>query len=220
MGEDGNVSLSFWPLFDLELCTPRLVLRPPLDEDFGELLRAIDGGIHDPAVMPFSQPWTDAEPTSRRRSAAQYWWRARAGWSRDDWDLPFAVFHEGRAIGIQSIFAKQFPMFREVASGSWLCLSSQGQGFGKEMRAAVLQLAFEGLDAVVARSGAFLDNEASARVSRALGYRENGSHREAPAENRGSWWSSRSRETSGFVSVTLCPGRRSADSTGCFRCSG
>jgi hypothetical protein len=48
------------------------------------------------------------------------------------------------------------------------------------MRAAVLQFAFEGLGAVVARSGAFLDNPASSAVSRALGYREIGRHREAP----------------------------------------
>ncbi len=48
------------------------------------------------------------------------------------------------------------------------------------MRAAVLQLAFEGLDAVLARSGAFVDNPASSGVSKALGYQENGRHREAP----------------------------------------
>jgi RimJ/RimL family protein N-acetyltransferase len=71
-------------------------------------------------------------------------------------------------------------VLREVRTGSWLTRSAQRQGFGKEMRAAVLQLAFDGLGAVVARSGAFLDNQASAAVSKALGYRENGRHREAP----------------------------------------
>ena len=171
---------SYWPLFDLELTTPRLVLRPPRDVDFGDLLDAVDEGIHAPESMPFSQPWTDAEPTSRRLSVAQFLWGTRAKWNADDWELPFAVFHEERAIGIQSIFAKQFPIMREVSSGSWLSLSSQGRGFGKEMRSAVLQLAFEGLGASLARSGAFADNQASAGVSQALGYRENGKHREAP----------------------------------------
>jgi RimJ/RimL family protein N-acetyltransferase len=66
---------------------------------------------------------------------------------------------------------------REVDSGSWLTRAVQGQGFGKEMRCAALQLAFEHLDAEIARSGAFIDNEASAGVSRAIGYRENGRSR-------------------------------------------
>lgn len=171
---------SYWPLFDLEVRTDRLLLRPPRDDDLPGLLDAIDEGIHEPEVMPFSQPWTDAEPTSRRRGTAQYFWTSRATWRTDKWDLPFAVFHEGRAIGVQSIFARQFPVFREVASGSWLCQSAQGRGYGKEMRSAVLQLAFEGLNAVIARSGAFAHNQSSAGVSKALGYRENGTGREAP----------------------------------------
>jgi hypothetical protein len=48
------------------------------------------------------------------------------------------------------------------------------------MRAAVLHLAFDGLGALVARSAAFVDNPASIRVSKALGYRENGRFRQAP----------------------------------------
>jgi diadenosine tetraphosphate (Ap4A) HIT family hydrolase len=48
------------------------------------------------------------------------------------------------------------------------------------MRAAVLDLAFDGLGALVARSAAFVDNPASIRVSQALGYRENGRFRQAP----------------------------------------
>jgi RimJ/RimL family protein N-acetyltransferase len=172
--------VSYWPLFDLELRTPRLVLRPPGDGDFPALLDAIDAGIHDPEVMPFSHPWTDADQQSRRRGAVQFWWRTRASWSPDDWHLPFAVLHLGHPVGVQELFATQFPVLQEVGTGSWLTRPLQGQGFGKEMRAAVLQLAFEGLGAVVARSGAFVDNPASAAVSRSLGYRENGRGREAP----------------------------------------
>jgi RimJ/RimL family protein N-acetyltransferase len=171
---------SYWPLFGLALRTPRLLLRPPSDEDFPDLLDAIDAGIHDPEEMPFSYPWTDGEPRTRTRGAVQYWWRARASWDAQDWHLPFAVFQDGRAIGIQELFARQFPLLREVQTGSWLTRGAQGQGFGKEMRAAILQLAFENLGAVVARSGAFVDNRASAAVSRGLGYRENGRSREAP----------------------------------------
>jgi RimJ/RimL family protein N-acetyltransferase len=171
---------SAWPLFDLRLATPRLELRPPRDDDFPGLMDAIDAGIHDPDVMPFSQAWTDADPEIRRLRAMQHWWSTRAGWKVGDWHLPFAVFLEGNPIGIQEVFARRFPVLREVATGSWLSRPYQGQGFGKEMRSAVLQFAFEGLGALIARSGAFVDNPASAGVSRALGYRENGRRREAP----------------------------------------
>ncbi|HZQ58550.1 MAG TPA: GNAT family protein [Acidimicrobiales bacterium] len=168
---------SFWPLFDLRLETSRLALRPPTDADFPALLAAIDAGIHDPTEMPFSVPWTDAAPDARRRAAAQHWWRNRAMWSADEWHLTMAVFRDDEAIGVQELCAVGYPALREVRTGSWLTRAAQGQGYGKEMRAAVLQLAFEGLDAEVARTAAFVDNTASLRVSRAVGYRENGHHR-------------------------------------------
>jgi RimJ/RimL family protein N-acetyltransferase len=157
-----------------------LTLRPPTDDDFPGLLDAIDTGIHDPDAMPFSVPWSDAEPHARRQAAAQFWWGQRAGWRAEEWHLPLAVFSDDGPVGIQDLFATRFSVLREVASGSWLKRPAQGQGFGKEMRLAVLQLAFEGLGAEVARSAAFTDNVASLAVSRAIGYRENGRHREAP----------------------------------------
>jgi RimJ/RimL family protein N-acetyltransferase len=48
------------------------------------------------------------------------------------------------------------------------------------MRAAVLDLAFDGLGADRAYSGAFVHNESSLGVTRSLGYRENGRRRDAP----------------------------------------
>ncbi|WP_410600884.1 GNAT family N-acetyltransferase [Amycolatopsis sp. lyj-90] len=56
----------------------------------------------------------------------------------------------------------------------WLAPGRRGRGIGAEMRAAVLQLAFAGLGAREATSDAFTDNNASNRVSRALGYEPNG----------------------------------------------
>ena len=52
--------------------------------------------------------------------------------------------------------------------------SAQGNGFGVEMRAAVLQLAFAGLGALEAQTSAWLDNPASQRVSLRLGYEHEG----------------------------------------------
>ena len=169
-----------WPLFDLVLTTPRLTLRVPTDDDLSGLLDAIDAGIHGADEMPFSIPWTDVAPEPRRLKALQHWWGARANWSADDWHLSLAVFCEGSPIGVQELLAARFPLLREVSTGSWLTQALQGQGLGKEMRAAVLYLAFEGLGASYAHSGAFDDNLSSTSVSRALGYRENGFRLEAP----------------------------------------
>ena len=69
---------------------------------------------------------------------------------------------------------------RAVATGSWLGSAYQRQGIGKEMRAAVLALAFDRLGAEIAETEAFVDNPASAGVSRALGYVPNGTGRLAP----------------------------------------
>ncbi len=56
--------------------------------------------------------------------------------------------------------------------------ADQGQGMGTEMRAAVLALAFDGLGAEFALSGAFVDNAASLAVSRKLGYADDGIERQ------------------------------------------
>jgi RimJ/RimL family protein N-acetyltransferase len=71
---------------------------------------------------------------------------------------------------------KRFSALRTVETGSWLGRAHQGQGLGKEMRAAILHLAFDALGAAEAYSGAFEDNAASLGTSRALGYADNGRH--------------------------------------------
>ena len=67
-----------------------------------------------------------------------------------------------------------------MSTGSWLGARWQGRGLGTEMRAAVLELAFEGLGAETARSGALAGNEASLAVSRKLGYVVEGTRTVAP----------------------------------------
>ncbi|EQD45135.1 GCN5-related N-acetyltransferase, partial [mine drainage metagenome] len=65
------------------------------------------------------------------------------------------------------------------STGSWLGREHQGRGFGKEMRAAILHLGFATLGAEEALTSAFSDNPASIRVTRGLGYEENGTWRAA-----------------------------------------
>jgi RimJ/RimL family protein N-acetyltransferase len=168
---------SFWPLFDLVVRTPRLELRLTRDEDLAAIVELVDGGIHDPGSMPFFVPWTDVEPARRARETAQWLWGHRANWSPDKWSFTAGVFAAGRPVGIQDIGAENFRAVRSVETGSWLGRAHQGQGYGREMREAILHLAFAGLGAEEALSGAFEDNAASLAVSRAVGYDENGEAR-------------------------------------------
>ncbi len=103
-----------------------------------------------------------------------------AAWSPQDWVLELAVSLDGRIVGAQGLVARDFAVMRAVATGSWLGSAYQRQGIGTEMRAAVLALAFDRLGAEIAETEAFVDNPASAGVSRALGYVPNGTGRLAP----------------------------------------
>lgn len=166
-----------WPLFALELATPRLVLRPLRDDDLAPLTEAAIAGIHDPDRMPFSAPWTDAEPDVLRREFARFHWGRRAQLRPDAWGISFTVIESGTPIGIQDLDGHDFRVRRTVSTGSWLTRTAQGRGLGREMRAAVLLFAFDVLGAEWAESGAASWNEASLGVSRSLGYRENGLER-------------------------------------------
>jgi RimJ/RimL family protein N-acetyltransferase len=164
-----------WPLFDLRIETPRVTLRYPNDDDLVLVAEAAATGIHDPEAMPFYTPWSRAEPPALQRGVIQYAWSCRGSLAPTKWSLPLVVFADGEAIGIQDVFAEGFATTRTVETGSWLARSAQGRGVGKEMRAAVLHLAFEHLGAVEAHSASFEDNPASAAVSVANGYEANGS---------------------------------------------
>jgi RimJ/RimL family protein N-acetyltransferase len=163
-----------WPLRDLVLRTPRLELRPDDDEGLRELVEVAHGGIHPPEYMPFLTPWTDTDPRHLGRETMQHYWLQRAQVDPKTWSVHFLVRHEGRVVGVQSLSGRDFGVLRSVSTGSWLGLAHQGRGVATEMRAAVLQFAFDHLDAVEAVSGAFTDNAASLRVSAKLGYRPNG----------------------------------------------
>jgi RimJ/RimL family protein N-acetyltransferase len=163
------------PIYRLRLRTERLELRLP--ENFDEIADLADtaaAGVHDPGFMPFSNPWTAGSPAATGRGTALWYHRAIGRWEPKDWGLPFVVFHAGKAIGTQVVSGKDFAISREVDSGSWIGRAYQGNGFGTEMRAAILHFAFAGLDAQTARSGSYVGNDASEAVSRRLGYRADG----------------------------------------------
>jgi RimJ/RimL family protein N-acetyltransferase len=164
----------YWPLFDLRIVTERIEIRLPDDDVLAQLARLAQRGIHDPALMPFLTPWTDAPPAEIGQGVMKWGWRHRATWSANDWTFGGAVFVDDEVVGVQSLMAVDFATSRSVKTGSWLGLAHQGQGIGKEMRSAILHFAFETLGADEALSGGFVDNASSLGVSLSLGYEESG----------------------------------------------
>ncbi|HVN49957.1 MAG TPA: GNAT family N-acetyltransferase [Acidimicrobiales bacterium] len=163
-----------WPLLGLRVATPRVELRPPDQDTVAALIDLVRRGIHDPDFMPFDVPWTARPSPELERESFRFFARCWANWSTQEWDLPFAVRVDGEVVGVQGIHGIDFPHRATFVTGSWLGRSHQGQGIGKEMRAAVLHFGFEGLGAQRAETGAFHDNAASLAVTRALGYEPNG----------------------------------------------
>lgn len=164
-----------WPLFGLAVRTPRLELRYPTDLDALELAGRT-GDIHDPAFMPFDTPWSRLPDDERERGTLQHLWLTRAELAAERWTVNLCVVVDGAVVGMQSLRAERFGARRTVDTGSWLHRPLQGRGLGREMRAAVLHLAFAGLGAERATTEAFEGNEPSRRVTVGLGYRPNGEH--------------------------------------------
>ncbi len=163
-----------WPLFDLVVRTPLLELRHPDDEMCERLASAASSDMFPEGENQFHLDWTAEDSPDRERHSMQWWWRARGTFEPDDWHLTMAVVVGGEVVGCQDLRAKRFPLRRSVSTGSWLAPGAQGRGYGSEMRQAILHLAFAGLDALEAHSSAFATNERSIRVSRTVGYEDNG----------------------------------------------
>jgi RimJ/RimL family protein N-acetyltransferase len=172
-----GMTSEYWPLTGLRIRSGQLELRLPDAADLEALAVLAERGVHDPAEQPFSVPWTDTEPAARALGTMQHHWSCWGSWKSASWDLNLVAVQDGVVAGTQGIGARNFAIMREVGTGSWLGLRYQRQGIGTRMRAAVLALAFDGLGAEFATSGAFLHNEASLAISRKLGYRADGMER-------------------------------------------
>ena len=171
-----------WPLYAVRLTTGDLELRYPTEAELPAFVDVIEGGLHPPGEMPFGIPWTDEPRAKRNVSSYQWWMGSRSRWSVDEWVVTLGVWEQGRAVGFQDLRAERFPIYRTVATGSWLGQPFQGRGIGKLMRQAILALAFDHLGAEIAETEAFLDNPASNKVSLAVGYEPNGFGRLAPRD--------------------------------------
>lgn len=166
-----GMSSLIWPLFDLGVSTPRLSLRYVTDSLAVQLADLAVCGIHDPASMPFSEPWTDVDPPELQRNTLRYFWRCRADTSDQGWTLNLATFdHREQPIGLCSLSATRFPLSRTATTGSWIGRSHQRRGLGTEMRHAALHLLFVGLRAEHAHTRAWHDNTASLAVTHRMPY--------------------------------------------------
>lgn len=165
-----------YPPLAVEITTPVLSLRGASDEFLAELAPVVRAGEAVAEPAPFDDPMSlyEPDPEVRFHRWLQGVWRGRGSASADLWRLSFVVVHDGRAVGMQDLVGQRFDIFRSVTSFSWLARSAQGRGLGREMRAAVLHLAFEGLGADRAESEAFTDNAGSNRISQSTGYVANG----------------------------------------------
>ena len=124
----------------------------------------------DPAAERFDVD----EPAQRALIVYQSYWKAFGEWSPTRWRLNFMVYQGKRFVGTQELEGNNFPVLRTVDSASFLLPDERGRGYGKQMRVAVLALAFDYLDAQAAITSAYHDNDASLGVSRSLGYTPNG----------------------------------------------
>jgi RimJ/RimL family protein N-acetyltransferase len=176
-GTRNGSRLNLAPLWAIRLRTPRLELRLPTDDELEELFDVAAAGIHPPEEMPFAVAWTDDLRSESFLEFHRTRWRE---WSAENWVCNFVTFLDGRVIGTQGIEARDFARERTVETGSWLGARHQGEGYGTEQRAAVLEFAFRGLRANAATTGALFPNIASQRVSEKLGYRVVGTSELAP----------------------------------------
>jgi RimJ/RimL family protein N-acetyltransferase len=166
------VTSAYWPLFDLRITTPDLVLRPMLEADLGTVSDLLPADLElDPAATRYA---VADEHRSRGIMTHQGYWKAFGTWQPSAWRLGFVVLSGDEIVGFQELEGNDFLLLRTVDTSSFLIRSVRGRGFGKQMRRAVLALAFGPMEAAAAITSAWHDNHASLGVSRALGYQPNG----------------------------------------------
>ena len=127
---------AIWPLMSLEVSTPILTLHYITDDLGAELAQLAAEGVHDPAAMPFSTPWTDAPSPELKPNTLRFYWRNRADTTVEHWDLNLAVIVDGAVVGMCSVEADMFATRRSAETGSWLGRRHQRQGIRREMRHA------------------------------------------------------------------------------------
>jgi RimJ/RimL family protein N-acetyltransferase len=131
-----------WPLFDLEIRTPRLTLRYLDDPLATELVEVARRGVHDPAVMPFTVPWTDLPSPQMEQEAMRFYSRNRAETRPASWTLQFAVIVDRSVIGACDLMASDFALTglwhdNAASLGVTQSLGYEEEGRRRELRRGV-----------------------------------------------------------------------------------
>jgi RimJ/RimL family protein N-acetyltransferase len=164
-----------WPVLDIRLRVGELSLHPLTEVDLVALARVLPADVE---LNPDSPRYPGASrDTERATIVHQDYWRAMGCWTVGGWRLNFGVWRGDTLLGAQELEGNDFARLRTVDTASFLVPAARGAGLGKQMRRAVLALAFGPLSAEFAISSAWHDNAASLGVSRALGYLDNGVER-------------------------------------------
>jgi RimJ/RimL family protein N-acetyltransferase len=166
-----------YPLLDIRVTTLALELRGATDELLDQLAGLVRSGKTHAHPAPYDDPMSfyETDPDLRVAKWLRAIWRGRGKVEPEYWRLYFVVMVDGRPVGEQTLTGVKFSTLGTASTFSWLSVDQRGQGLGREMREAVLHLAFDGLAAKEASSDAFVDNLGSNAISQNLGYDPNGS---------------------------------------------
>ncbi|MDN5768976.1 MAG: GNAT family N-acetyltransferase [Humibacillus sp.] len=157
-----------WPLHGIRLETGDLTLTVMTEPDLATVISVLPADV---GLNPDATTYAGLDGEANRAAVIrQSYWRALGLWSPADWMLPFVVRRDGAVIGVQWLEGPDYLTDRTVDSSSWLVPGERGRGWGRQMRGAVLALAFGPLRADAAISSAVTSNLASLGVSRSLGY--------------------------------------------------
>lgn len=144
--------------------TPRLTLRPGWIEDAPELARAIgqEAVVRNLSTAPWPYALGDAESFLASR--------------RDDRDDVFMLIwqHRGGTVHLVGGIGLHDRGTEGHELGYWLVPEAWGRGYATEAGRGVVRMARESLRLKRLISGHFLDNPASGRVLRKLGFRPSG----------------------------------------------